>query len=407
MDFTKFHSRYLAVLIGAIVITMGNSIYVNGFGYFLIPVSGELAFSRSTYSVILTASRLIAAFAAPFWAGMISRFGARKVIFGAGMLTAFGFVLLANANSVETYFAATMVRGFGNAACTLFAAVIIVNTWVIKHKSIIMSLVVAMTGVGGVVINMVVPGYIVDNGWRNGFLFLAVVFAAIQVTAFLLIRSRPEDVGMKPYGYRAAAGGEDVETVGMSYKSAFKTPLPYLLFGGIFLLTTPAGMMSHMPAFYEGTGLSAVEAGYMMSVVMFAIIWCKIIMGLMNEKIGLAKTNVAYAAVSIAAFLFLVSMQSYTGAVIGALGYAVSITFATVMPPLLTGGVFGDRDYIKIYAVISIAAVLGDAVNISFMGMTYDATQSYTAGILLTAAMCAAGLVVILATLRMAKKLNR
>ena len=128
LDFTKFHSRYLVVLIGAIIITMGNSIYVNGFGYFLIPVSADLEFSRSTYSVILMASRLLAAFAAPLWAFMFGRFGARRVILGAGLMTAFGFVLLANANSVGTYFAATMVRGFGNAACTLFAAIIIVNT---------------------------------------------------------------------------------------------------------------------------------------------------------------------------------------------------------------------------------------------------------------------------------------
>ena len=77
----------------------------------------------------------------------------------------------------------------------------------------------------------------------------------------------------------------------------------------------------------------------------------------------------------------------------------------TVMAPLITGKMFGQRDYSSIYSVIGSLASLGLAIGVPLIALNYDIAGNYVVALLVCAVIMVVSIFLVLYALAASKKL--
>ena len=383
----KSSVRYFLVMIQACLLMFAVALGATALGFFVAPVTEELGFSRSAFTLYVSIYNVTSIIAMPFVGRMITKVGIRKVIFIGGIVVAAGFGGFAMSSSLISFYVAAAVFGLAIFGTTNLAAVIIVNTWFIKNKGAILGIVMACSGVSGAILGVVMPGFIANNGWRAGYWALAVAFLVCTIPgSVFLLKDKPSDVGLKPYGSAENAGDSSAsaahttEASGISYASAMKMPQLYMIYISIVLLGTTLSVLQHLPAHFTGIGMTGAQAGSLLSVLMIGMIITKILLGVLNDKLGSIIVVIIVTALTTVS-LFAFNVPTYTVLAFSMAAFAFGSGSQTIIPPLITGQVFGQKDYSKIWSTIVTAVSLGNVIGTPSWGAVYDLTGSYSLGI--------------------------
>jgi len=171
-------------------------------GLFIKPLHREFGWSRSGIAGIQTLARVIEAAIAPVIGPLIDRYGPRvlmpvgSAIVGAAML---------GATQVSTLFQFYLFRGiFVALGFTMMGALVAdvaINNWFIRKRG----RAIAIARVGGNFSNFImVPTcvfVIAHAGWRVMYgIFALAAWATVFVPSMILMRRRPEDMGLLPDG---------------------------------------------------------------------------------------------------------------------------------------------------------------------------------------------------------------
>lgn len=166
---------------------------------FLDPMLSELRLNRTTYSVAYMTATLISGLALPLVGRAVDRHGARFVlpIIAIGLGLSCGWMSLV-ASSAGLYFGFTMIRTCGQGAMMLISSWI-VGEWFHTRRG----RAAGICAVGGTASVFIVPqlnNALIDSfGWRNTWWMLgAIVVAALAVPSAVLLRDRPEELGLLP-----------------------------------------------------------------------------------------------------------------------------------------------------------------------------------------------------------------
>ena len=126
------------------------------------------------------------------------------------MAAGLGLVLFSLANSywhflliVTVVFAGTTV---GFSRITLLSTV---NQWFVRRKPVAMATLMTMFAVGAGFAPLLVAVGMDRIGWRSTMLFSGIFFCALTALAGLALRSRPEDMGLRPDGEEKAPSSPD------------------------------------------------------------------------------------------------------------------------------------------------------------------------------------------------------
>jgi hypothetical protein len=92
-------------------------------------------------------------------------------------------------------------------------------------------------------------------------------------------------------------------------------------------------------------------------------------------------------------------------AVVFSIMFGFSIAVRTVLPPLMTARVLGQKHFAVIYGFLNIFTTLGTAVGVPLSGFIYDVTKSYYLAFALYIGICIiAAIVGIAVMIRSGKK---
>ena len=183
---------------------------------FKIPMRQALHVSETDFSLAYAAATLLSAAMLPYFGRIVDRIGARKTlpVIAAGL--GCGCLFMSNISSLpELYLAFCIVRSLGQGALSLIS-VWLVGEWFEQKRGFA----TALAGLGGGLSVMTIP--IVNNwlitqyGWGTAWVVLALaVWTVLIIPAMLLVRDRPEEIGLQPDGWEpvtpgAAAGSPGV-----------------------------------------------------------------------------------------------------------------------------------------------------------------------------------------------------
>ncbi|GAB3075902.1 MFS transporter [Corynebacterium aquatimens] len=389
----KMSGIYLRVALGAMLVNIAMAVSFTALSFFTPVILKDFeGFESSSFLIYYTLLGAFSAFAMPLAGQLIDKVKAQGLLVIGGTIATVGLVFFSFSSALWMFYAAGIVIGIGIGLSALYVPVVVVNRWFFKNKATIMGVVLAGSGVGGVILGVVMPMLLSGIGWRSSALFLAAFFAAFTILpGIFLVRNSPVDHGIPGYGelsssadQAAAASGAEP---GLTQKEAFTTPgfvvlvFSYLLFGMTYAMT------QHFVAYLSDTpwGID-VSPGKISTVVItctLSLIVFKPMIGYLIDKLGLMKALwITLMAAGIAVFIS-TWVTYFIPYLVLVVFMALGASNGTVSPPLIAQACYGLKDYSKIWGVLGMAYPIGLAVGTPLWGWFPQKFGSYGMGFVL------------------------
>jgi predicted MFS family arabinose efflux permease len=168
---------------------------------FIDPLHDEFGWSHSTVSAAVSLNVLLYGLTSPFSAALMERYGIRRIVSGALLLIAAGSGLTVFMDaSWQLILCWGFLVGLGTGSMALAFAATVSGSWFVKRRGLVSGILTAGSAAGQLVFLPLVAVLVEGPGWRTA--SLTVAFAALAVVPLVLfvLRDRPEDVGLRPYG---------------------------------------------------------------------------------------------------------------------------------------------------------------------------------------------------------------
>jgi sugar phosphate permease len=243
---------------------------------------------------------------------------------------------------------------------------------------------------------------ILHYNWQAAYLTFGLVIGILSIpTAIFIVRAKPADKGLLPYGSEEALKQQFLDDKGGLTATESLRSSAFWLLAAIILLIAIAnmGVLHHIVPYLTDMGFSSTTAATLMSLHMTMLIFGKIIVGGLADRLGLMKSYVLCMIGLIISIALLYGSQLMWVAIIFNILFGFSIAVRTVLPPLMTARVLGQKQFAVIYGFLNIFTTLGTAVGVPLSGFIYDATKSYHMAFALYIVLCfiatAAGIAVL------------
>ncbi len=377
----KIFYGWFVVLAGAMVAGAGVGMLLNCSGVFIKPVTEALGFSRGGFTFYTTIQSILTMIMAPFFGELFRRFSIRKVILIASTLCCTVYFCYSFATQLWHFYVLAVLYGLGASGITIMAVGTLVNRWFREKKGLAAGLAFSGSGVTASIMLAASTKVIDAMGWQWGYRLQAVCAFALFMLAILIMRDKPEDIGLVPYGAeKEIASGTPHVVKGITRAQALKTPTFYIMGAGFFLNSMIGmGINPHISAALTDIGYNIDFAAGIISTVMVVMIFGKIVLGVSFDKMGPVLSSFTVGFVLLGSSLLMLfagasPIVPWVFTIFFGLGYStLSVPYS-----YLTGAIFGDREFSAIYSLCTMMASAGGAIGPLLSGMVFDATGSYT-----------------------------
>jgi sugar phosphate permease len=251
-------------------------------GVLIVPLEQEFHWSRATISFALGINLLLYGAIGPFAAAVMDRFGARRTMTLALAATTAGVALTpAMSQSWQLILLWGVVVGLSTGFIGGYVAAYIAARWFRAREGLVVGVLTAANAAGQLVFLPTMAALVTHSGWRMMSLVLAgtvVVFIALPA---LLIRDRPEDLGLRAYGDdtgsrpAASPAGNPIAVAFRALGTGVRSRDFWLIAGGYLVCgaTTNGLIGTHLIAACVDHGLSEVAgAGLLAATGVFALV---------------------------------------------------------------------------------------------------------------------------------------
>ena len=200
---TRWHRAWVVAAV-AFVALIGAAGFRATPGVLIVPLQEEFGWSRAQISLAVTINLLLFGVTAPFAAALMDRYGMRRVVTLALLLVAGGsamtIVMTARWQLVLGW---GVLVGLGTGSMALVFAATVANRWFVRSRGLVMGVLTAGGATGQLVFLPVLAWLAQERGWRAAALVVALAALAVIPLVLLLLRDRPSDLGLLPYGGQA------------------------------------------------------------------------------------------------------------------------------------------------------------------------------------------------------------
>ncbi len=374
---------------------------VFAFGIFVAPLQAEFEWTRTEISFALTMTNIAVVIAAPSLGFVMDRIGVRRALIPSLILMGFSVAAMSLlTGNIWYFYALFFLIPFLGAGTLPQSYSRILIAWFSKRRGLALGIALSGFGVGAALWPVFSQALIEAYGWRVAYIVFAIsVFSVSLPTAILMLREKPEDMGLNPDGmsdeeYARAEQSSPVArpAFGLSSKEAAKTRSFWLIALSFLLIGVAiTSMLAHLVPILIDRGIAPQTAALCMTSLGFGLVFGRIISGYLMDH---------FFAPYVTAFFLLIL---FLGIVILASGVANSLVFATAIAVGLATGseiseiayicsrYFGPKAFGQIYGIMFAAFQLGSAFGTPLMGAYFDAVGNYRGALWLVAGLVLVG----------------
>ena len=192
-------------------------------------------------------------------------------------------VLYSAAESFLLCCVASALSGVTCGLCGMVPATMLLDRWFVSHRGLAVGICAAGTGFAAVVASPVMQWLINRFGLSGAMLWEAVFFLAAGAAVFLLVRERPEDLGLQPY--HAAQRTTRREPTSAPASGGGRTM--GLLLPAAFLLAASAGpAYSHITVYLTDEQFSPDTVAWLVSAMGLLMTAGKCLIGEVTDLMG-------------------------------------------------------------------------------------------------------------------------
>jgi predicted MFS family arabinose efflux permease len=367
-------------------------------GPLMVPLHDDADWSIATMSAAVSVNLVLYGLTAPFAAALMERFGLRRVV-GAGLVliaAGAGFSVLAQA-AWQLVFTWGVLIGLGTGSMALVFAATVANAWFVKRRGLVMGILTA-GGAAGQLVFLPLIAYLVEaTSWVVASLLIAAAALLVLPLAVALLRDRPADLGLAPYGgdrmiepptTRSNAAAAAVGAL----RQAARTRAFWALAGAFAICgATTNGLIGihFIPSAHDHGMATTTAAGLLMMVGVFDIVGT-VASGWLTDRIDPRLLLVAYytfRGVGLVLLPWLLAATIHPSMVLFIVVYGLDWV-ATVPPTaVLCRRIFGDQGTI-VFGWVFASHQLGAAVAALTAGIIRETFGSYTYAWFGGAALC-------------------
>jgi MFS family permease len=271
----RVHYAWVVAAVGFVTLITAAG-FRSATGALIVPLQNDFGWSRATISLAVSINLIFYGLGGPFAAGLVERFGMRRVAMGALLGVGAGSSLTVFMHSPwQLDLLWGVVNGLATGAISVPLAAMIANRWFVERRGLVTGFLTASSATGNLVFLPVLAWIIVHHGWRSAVLTISVVaFAVVLPLVALLLRERPVDKGIAPFG------GADIEPAPTPARNPFAAAVSglgearrdtsfWLLAGSFFIcgLSTNGLIGTHLIPAAMDHGFGEVAAASLLATI--------------------------------------------------------------------------------------------------------------------------------------------
>ncbi len=386
---------YGLVIVAVTFVSMGIGVNARtSFSLFFAPIIDEFGWDRGTTAGAFSFGFVISALLSPAMGRLMDRTGPRTVMELGTVLMAGGLMLAPlTTQPWHLYLSIGVLVGAGSICLGYSGQSLFLPNWFVARRGLAVGIAFAGVGVGSVTLLPWIQTTIDRAGWRAAAFSVGLMLLVVLVPLNLLLRKRPEDLGLRPDGDGAAAAtaapapSNIVDpawaTVDWTLARALRTRRFWWIALGYFCaLYIWYAVQVHQTKYLVEIGFSSTTAAWALGLVSAFGIPGQIVLGHLSDRIG-REWIWAIASFGFAiCFAILMLLQHRPSLALvyvmvvaqGFLGYGLTSVMGAVVAEIFQGRAFGT-----IFGTIMMVALAGGAAGPLVTGVLHERLGDYNA----------------------------
>ncbi len=391
------------IIVAVTFVAMGIGVNARtAFSLLFPPILDEFHWDRGVTAGAFSFGFVVSGIMSPLIGRMMDRFGPRAVMELGTALMAAGFLLAPlTSQPWHLYLTIGVLVGGGSVCLGYSGQSLYLPNWFVRSRGLAIGLAFSGVGLGSVTLLPWVQSMIIGAGWREACWALGLLILIVLAPINLLLRKRPEDMGLHPDGDAASVASGPVRpsnvvdthwtSIEWTLRRALRTARFWWLALGYFgALYAWYAVQVHQTKYLQEIGFSANRSAWALGLVSLIGVVGQIALGHLSDRIGRewiwAISNLGFV-ICYLALIVLGHDQSMVWlylmvAAQGGLGYGLTSVMGAMVAEIFQGRNFGG-----IFGTIMLAALAGGAAGPWLTGLLHDELGDYTLAFWLGVAM--------------------
>ncbi|PCC99565.1 MFS transporter [Halopseudomonas pelagia] len=369
------------------VATSSSSLLLYSFSSMMIPLEQALGWGRSELQAAITALSLGTIVAAQLAGWLNLKFGLRIVTILSLVALSISLVLLTQVKTTiwSLYLGYFLVplAGLGTLQITWSH---LVNLWFVENRGLALAIILSGSGLAAAGLPLLITWSVSTWNWQAGFIALSLlpVLVALPLTLLWLLPVRAESgpvTAKQPISQNAAGG--------MLLAEALRSWRFWLCNLSMTLVVAcVVGLVTNIIPLLQDRGLSAVEAGQIFSAFGISLIFGRLVVGYLIDRLwapGVA--SIALLMPAVACLIFALSSGNTALYVLATMLVGIGAGAEFDIAAFLIAKYFGMRDYGRLFGIHLGLITAGAAAAPLLFGALYSMTGDYS-GLLIFSTVC-------------------
>ena len=381
------------VIVAVAFVTMAVGVNARtAFSLLFPPILDEFGWERGVTAGAFSFGFLVSAALSPALGRLMDRRGPRVVMeMGVGLVAAGLMLATLVRQPWHLYLTLGVLVGGGSVCVSYTGQALYLPNWFVRRRGLAMSVAFSGVGVGSIILLPWLQALIGAAGWRAACWTMAILVLALLAPLNLLIKRRPEDMGLEPDGDpspRASAAGQAANVVDPAWAMidwtlarAVRTSRFWWImlgyFGGLF---SWYAVQVHQTKYLIDIGWSPTYAAWALGAVSLVAIPGQIALGHLSDRIGREWVWTVGSLGFAICYLALILMRDAPTPPLlwpmvvsqGFLGYGLTSVVGAIPAEIFQGPHYGS-----IFGTLMLSAIVGGAAGPWVAGALHDATGSY------------------------------
>jgi MFS family permease len=381
------------IIVGVTFVTMAIGVNARtSFSLLFAPIIDEFGWERGVTAGAFSFGFVASGVASPLIGRMMDRFGPRAVM-ELGIVLMGGGLLLAPLTRQPWHLYLTMgvMVGTGSVCLGYSGQSLFLPNWFNRRRGLALGLAFTGVGIGSITLLPWAQHMIEQTGWRTACTAIGILVLVVLAPINLLLRKRPEDIGLRPDGDAAPSPSAkpvsyvvdpDWADIDWTLRRAVRTARFWWLALGYFCgLYIWYAVQVHQTKYLLDIGFSPSVAVWALGAVSLLGIPGQIVLGHLSDRLGrewIWTTSCLGFAICFAALIVLAHVPSLLLVYLmvlaqGALGYGLTSILGAVVVEIFQG-----KHYGSIFGSVMLAGLAGGAAGPLVTGLLHDLSGNYT-----------------------------
>ena len=399
----------VAVTFLAALISAGT---VGAPGVFIVPLQKEFGWSTAEISSALSIRFILFGLMAPFAAALMNGYGLRNVTLAAQLIVVSGLVTsLAMTQVWQLILLWGVVIGIGTGMTALVLGATIATRWFVARRGLVIGMLTASVATGQLAFLPLLATITERYGWRVALGFVCVMLGVAAFAVLMLMRDRPSDVGLRPFGDNGTAplpapppANAPIMAAALgTLRESSKSSVFWILFATFFVCgaSTNGLVQVHLIPMCLDFGIPQVQAASLLAAMGIFDFFGTIISGWLSDRYDNRYLLFWYYGLRGLSLLYLpYSDFTFYGLSLFAMFYGLD-WIATVPPTVrLTAQRFGAERANLVFGWIFAGHQLGAGAAAFGAGVSRTVYSSYLPAFFIAGALCVCAALITLAIAR-------